>query len=95
MPVSFAEERMSLHSRQSIQQPAYSVLHVSFTCVVWLQVWAYAKLLPTGQPLFGPPQALLNAVPQHVVRQLADDSQHHKVRCRSKSLHASPQAVLS
>ena len=44
-----------------------------------MQVWAYAKLLPQGQPLFGPPQALLTAVPQHVIRQLADDSQHHKV----------------
>ena len=53
--------------------------------VIWLQVWAYAKLLPRGQPLFGPPQALLSSVPQHVVRQLADDSQHHKVRRKYNS----------
>ncbi|DBA85926.1 TPA: hypothetical protein ACH3X1_005470 [Trebouxia sp. C0004] len=48
-------------------------------------VWAYAKLMPQGQPLFGPPQALLNAVPQHVVRQLGDDSQHHKVKPQTVS----------
>lgn len=29
----------------------------------------------------GPLHALLQAVPDHVVRQLADDSQHHKVQC--------------
>ena len=52
---------------------------LNYSCFVCLQVWAFAKLLPSGQPLFGPPQALLNAVPKHVVRQLADDSQHHKV----------------
>ena len=46
-----------------------------------MQVWAYAKLLPVGQPLMGPLHALLQAVPDHVVRQLADDSQHHKVGC--------------
>lgn len=44
-----------------------------------MQVWAYAKLLPPGQALMGPLHTLLQAVPDHVVRQLADDSQHHKV----------------
>jgi len=63
-----------------------------------LQVWAYAKLLPQGQPLFGPPQALLNAVPQHVVRQLGDDSQHHKVhlqRNHSSLPHLTARALCS
>ena len=51
--------------------------YVPFCCL--LQIWAYAKLVPAGQPLMGPLHALMQGVPDHVVRQLADDSQHHKV----------------
>lgn len=56
-----------------------------FLCLLVWQVWAYAKLLPQGQPLMGPLHALLQAVPDHVVRQLADDSQHHKVTIQCTS----------